>query len=203
MSRVRGEPTTELSDFEKQRAANIAERDALLKKLTLEAQSAGLFSKTSLNKGSNHGAKADKKKPAAKRVKRKDEAPVPRRTSSRLAGLTADSEIAKRKAEVEYEATKAAAQAKRMRVSGDLDLEEITVGGQKWDGTGLLPADAVTKGIAQSYSRTFGEEEIKKTSNKELKSLREKMSGLQLWEPWEPNRVFYILMVFYVFYIIP
>src|SRR5204863_7739637 len=101
MSRVRGEPTTELSDFEKQRAANIAEREALLKKLTIEAQSAGLFRKAPSSKVSNQGSKANKTKPPAKRLRREDEVPVPRRTSSRLAGLTADSEIAKRKAEVE------------------------------------------------------------------------------------------------------
>jgi hypothetical protein len=205
MSRIRGEPTTELSDFEKQRAANIAERDALLKKLTLEAQSAGLLLKAPSNKTSK-GQTANKTKPPVKKVKRENEAPGPRRTSSRLAGLTADSEIAKRKAEAEYDAAKAAAQAKRMRVAGDLDLGDIIVGGQKWDGTGLLAADAVANGMAKSYTRTFGEDEIKRTSNKELKSLREKMSGLQLWEPWEPNRVFMfynILRVFYIFLIIP
>lgn len=193
MSPVHSEPTTELSDFEKQRAANIAERDALLKKLTLEAQSTGLLSKVPSNKASGEGTRASKKKSPAKRVKREDEAPVPRRTSSRLAGLTADSELAKRKAEAEYEVAKAAAQAKRMRVSGDLDLGDIIVGGQKWDGTGLLAADSVTNGITKSYMRTFGEEDINKTSNKELKSLREKMSGLQLWGSWEPNRVFIFL----------
>ncbi|EEH22324.1 WD repeat-containing protein [Paracoccidioides brasiliensis Pb03] len=179
------ESVPELSDFERQRAANIAERDALLKKLTLEAQSSGLFTKGPSTKSSKPTSNNSKKKPA-KRVKKENEAPVPRRTSSRLAGLTADSEIAKRKAEEEYEAQKAVAQAKRMRISGDLNMGDIVVGGQKWDSTTFLGTDATAP---QRFARTFGEEDIKKTTDKELKSLREKMSGLNLWEPWEPNRI--------------
>ncbi|KAK2802590.1 hypothetical protein FQN51_004383 [Onygenales sp. PD_10] len=178
------EPAPELSDFEKQRAANIAERDALLKKLALEAQSSGLFTKGPSTKSSKPASQASKKKPA-KRVKKENEAPVPRRTSSRLAGLTADSEVAKRKAEEQYEAEKAVAQAKRMRVSGDLNMGDIIVGGQKWDGSSLLGLDAAPP----RFSRTFGEEDIKKTTDKDLKAMREKMSGLKLWEPWEPNRI--------------
>ncbi|PGH30444.1 hypothetical protein GX50_06787 [[Emmonsia] crescens] len=179
------EPGPELSDFEKQRAANIAERDALLKKLTQEAQSSGLFTKGPSTKSSRPASQSTKRKPA-KRVKKENEAPVPRRTSSRLAGLTADSELAKRKADEQYEAQRVVAQAKRMRVSGDLNMGDIIVGGQKWDGSSFLGAD---NAAPARYARTFGEEDIKKTTDKELKSLREKMSGLNLWKPWEPNRL--------------
>lgn len=182
MPRIKDEP--ELSEFEKQRLANIAERDALLKKLTLEAQSSGLFKKPAAPKSSSQ----TKKKAAPKRVKKEDEAPVPRRMSSRLRGLAADSEVAKRKAEEEYEAQKAVVQAKRMRVSGDLKMGDIVVGDNKWDTAGLLGPGVL--GPAQPYRRTFGQEDIKKTSNKDLKALREQMSGLQLWESWEPNRMF-------------
>ncbi|EEQ85852.1 hypothetical protein RJZ56_005956 [Blastomyces dermatitidis] len=178
------ESVPELSDFEKQRAANIAERDALLKKLTQEAQSSGLFTKGSSTKSSRPVSQSTKKTPA-KRVKKENEAPVPRRTSSRLAGLAADSEIAKRKADEQYEAQKAAAQAKRIRVSGDLKMGDILVGGQKWDGSLFLGEEAAPP----RFARTFGGDDIEKTTNKELKSLREKMSGLNLWEPWEPNRI--------------
>lgn len=169
----------ELSEFEKQRAANIAERDALLKKLTSEAQTAGLFPKPTA---------APKKKPAPKKPKPENkEPPAPRRTSARLAGLTADSEVAKRKADQYHEQDKREEQAKRMRVSGDLNMGDIVVGGQTWDAAGL-GAD-VTRGPSRPYMRTFGEEDVKKTTDKELKALRERMSGLRLWEPWEPNRM--------------
>lgn len=173
----------ELSDFEKQRAANIAERDALLKKLTQEAQSSGLFTKGPSTKSSRLSTQSTKKK-STPRIKKENETPVPRRTSSRLAGLTADSEIAKRKAEEQYEAQKAVVQAKRMRVSGDLNVGDIIVGGQKWNGSLLFGGEDAAP---PRYVRTFGEEDIKKTTDKELKSLRERMSGLNLWEPWEPN----------------
>lgn len=181
--------TTELSDFEKQRQANIAERDALLKKLTQEAQQAGLYSKPPAKGASIGTSQPQKKKAPAKRVK-KDEEIQPRRTSSRLAGFTADSEVAKRKADHEYEAAQEAARQKRMRVSGDLAVGDIVVAGKGWDqnGNGFLGVDVLTKGIAKPYERTFGEDEIKQTTDKELKALREKMSGLELWDAWEPNR---------------
>ena len=107
---------SELSDFEKQRLANIAERDALLKKLTQEAQSSGLFP-PKLAKPSSGDTGKPKKKPAPKKVKKEEEAPLPRRTSSRLRGIAAESEVAKRKADDEYEVAMEAARAKRVRSS--------------------------------------------------------------------------------------
>ncbi|EFE30143.1 uncharacterized protein ARB_03485 [Trichophyton benhamiae CBS 112371] len=181
MAPVKSEPATEMSDFEKQRLANIAERDALLKKISLEAQSAGLLSKTPAPKaGQSH-----KKKAAPKRAKReKDAAPVPRRSSARLAGITPDSEIAKRKAEEAYEAEKLQMEAKRRRVAGDLRMDEIGVKG-KWE---ALSLDSLATSGPAKYERTFGDEDIKKTTNKDLKIMRERMSGLNLWDAWEPNR---------------
>lgn len=183
---ARGNAQTEMSDFEKQRLANIAERDALLKKLTQEAQQAGLYQKPSSNATANGAGRAQKKKTPVKREKKEDIAP--RRTSSRLAGIVADSEVHKRKAEEEYELQKEAARAKRQRVAGDLALGDIAVNG-KFHGTDLLGTDAILKGVAKPYERTFGEDEIKETTDKELKSLREKMNGLELWDAWEPTRI--------------
>lgn len=180
--------SNELSEFEKQRLANIAERDALLRKLTLEAQSAGLFSKASPKSPAGDGSKPKKKAPA-KKAKQENEPPVPRRMSARLRGLTADSEIAKRKADEEYEAAQRAEQAKRMRKSDSYSFNDMLVSGQKLSGDSLIGVDMVTKGVAKPYERTFGEEDIKKTTDKDLKALREQMSGLKLWEPWEPNRM--------------
>ncbi|KAK2879366.1 hypothetical protein FQN49_000954 [Arthroderma sp. PD_2] len=178
---MKSEPAAEMSDFEKQRAANIAERDALLKKISLEAQSAGLLSKTPAPKGTQ----SNKKSAPPKRVKREREAaPAPRRSSARLAGLTPDSEIAKRKADNAYEAEKMQMEAKKRRVAGDLLMDDIGVKG-KWEYSTLGP---LTSGPAK-YERTFGEEDIKKTADKDLKAMREKMSGLNLWDAWEPNRI--------------
>ena len=184
---ARGSAPTEISDFEKQRLANIAERDALLKKLTNEAQHAGLYQKPPSKVAANGLGRPHKKRIPVKRVK-KEEDFGPRRTSSRLAGIQADSEVAKRKADEEYEVAKEQARAKRQRVSGDLALGDIVVNG-KLNGTSLLGTDAILKGVAKPYERTFGEDEVRETTDKELKSLREQMSGLELWDAWEPTRI--------------
>jgi len=183
---ARGSAPAELSDFEKQRLANIAERDALLKKLAQEAEQAGLYQKLASRPSAN-GAAQKKKRTAVKRVK-KEEDLQPRRTSSRLRGIVADSEVAKRKADEEYEATREAERAKRQRVSGDLGFGDIVVTGSLGRGS-LLGTDILLKSAPNQYERTFGDEEIRATTDKELKALRERMSGLQLWERWEPNRI--------------
>lgn len=173
------QPVAEPSEFEKQRLANIAERDALLRKLTQEAQQAGLYSKAAIP-AAQHGQKrpAKRKEPPAKRVKKEEV--VPRRTSSRLAGIQADSEVAQQKAEEQYEKAKEAERERRQRVTGDLKFS---------DGTSLIGTDVLLKGVAKPYERTFDESDIRETTDKDLKALRERMSSLELWEAWEPNRI--------------
>ncbi len=180
---VKKEPA-ELSEYEKQRQANIAQRDNLLKQLALDAASAGLGPKP-VAKQSNKSTSTHKKKGLVKRVKEEIQ---PRRTSSRLLGLTADSEVAKRKAEDDYVAVQEAARAKRQRVSGDLNLSDVVVAGKDWDKSENFLVDIVSRG-AKPYERTFGKEEVKETSDKELRALREEMSGLVLYEGFEPNRI--------------
>ena len=182
---VKKEPV-ELSEYELQRQANIAERDALLKQLAQDAASTGLGPKP-VSKPATNGTRAPKKKTAVKKVKEKI---LPRRTSSRLAGITADSEVAKRKAEDQYEAAKEVERAKRQRVSGDLSLGDIVVAGKEWDKSENFFVDVIGKRGADPYERTFGETEVRATSDKELRALREKMSGLEMYDGWEPNREF-------------
>ena len=182
--------TTEVSDYEKQRLANIAERDALLKKLTQEAHQVGLYTKPS-SKGAVNGTASSQKRKRPVKPAKKEEDNAPRRTSSRLAGLTADSEVAKRKSEQEYEAVKEAERAKRQRIAGDRDLGDIVVNGKGLDvgGRPLLGVDVINRSVAKPYERTFGEDEIRKTTDKELRALKERMNGLALWDAWEPNRI--------------
>ncbi|KAL8677333.1 MAG: hypothetical protein Q9186_006223 [Xanthomendoza sp. 1 TL-2023] len=172
----------EISDFERQRLENIAQRDKLLKQLALDASSAGLGPG---QKSKPARPAANKKKPAVKRIK---EEVVPRRTSSRIAGIEADSEVAKRKAEDEYVAVQEAARVKRQRISGPLDLSEVQVVGKGWDKNENFLVDVFKRG-ADPNVRTFGENEVKETTDKELRALREKMSGLELYEGFEPNRI--------------
>ncbi|KAF2835179.1 WD repeat-containing protein [Patellaria atrata CBS 101060] len=172
---------TELSEYELQRQEKIAKNQELLRSLQLEAASSGLAPSKSR---SATPSKSTKKK--ATPVKRVKEEILPRRTSSRLRGIVADSEVAKRKAEEEYTAVQEAERAKRQRVSDDLNLGDIVVGGKHWNQSGNF---LVGVGPARPNERTFSVEDVKETTDKELKALREKMSGLELWEDYEPNRI--------------
>lgn len=171
-----------ISEVEQQRRANIAQREKLIRQLVLESRQTGLGPQP---KAPSKPATSHKKKPAVKKVKQEV---LPQRTSSRLAGLTADSEVAKRKAEVEYVAVQEAQQAKRQRFSGDLNLSDAVVAGKNWDKSENFLVDVVSRG-ADPYNRTFGETEVKETTDKELRSLREKMSNLELYEGFEPSRI--------------
>ena len=175
---VKATSVDDVPDFEKQRLANIAERDALLKKLTQEARTSGLYGKPA-SAGAANGTKrkAKTRAPPAKRVKQEDIGP--RRTSSRIAGIQADSEVIKEKEEKEYVERKEADRQRRMRHTGDLSF----------DAGSLIATDPVLKRGADPYERTFDEEDIKQTTDKDLKQLRERMSGLQIWNAWEPSRI--------------
>jgi len=174
----------QLSEYEQQRQANIAQRDKLLKQLALDAGQAGLGPQKP--KPSSKSTSLNRTRAPAKRVKVEDI--CPRRTSSRLQGLTADSEVAKRKAEDEYVAVQEAAKAKRQRHSGDLNLSDVVVGGRGWDKSENFLVDVVSRG-ANPNERTFGETEVKETTDKQLRVLREQMSGLELYDGFEPNRI--------------
>jgi WD40 repeat protein len=170
----------ELSEYERKRHEQIAKNKALFDSLALDALQSGLAPATAKRKAVASSKPKQKQKPKVK------EEVVPRRTSSRLLGIVADSEVAKRKAEEEREFIEAEQRAKRQRVSGDLYAKDILVGGKNWDINGNF-LSAV--GPARPYERTFDEQDIKETTNKELKELRERMSSLQLWEDIEPSRI--------------
>jgi WD40 repeat protein len=173
----------EISDYERKRQETIAKNQALLRNLALDAAEAGLAPVRSKKSTSTSTSSKTKKKPVPK-IKDED---GPRRTSSRLKGIVADSEVAKRKAEDESEAFRAAERVKRMRVTGDLNVGDILVSGKSWDGTGNFLRGV---GPAVPYERTFDVDDVDvKTGSKELKALRERMSGLQIWEGVEPGKI--------------
>ena len=167
----------EPSEYEKSRLANIVERDKLLKELALETASAAIAPKK---------ARTITSRPKSGPKKIKQEI-IPSRKSSRLAGIEADSEQAKRKAEEDYQVAVEVARVKRQRCSDDLNLGDIVVNGNGWNKDKSTFMDLINRG-ATPYERTFGEDEIKDTSDKELKELRKRMSGLKIYETFEPNR---------------
>ncbi|KAF2197068.1 WD repeat-containing protein [Delitschia confertaspora ATCC 74209] len=172
----------ELSEYERKRQENIAKTQALLRNLEQEAAEAGLAPTSKFKAAST--SKAKPKKSAPKKIKQEEV--VPRRTSSRLRGIVADSEVAKRKAEDEHEAFKQAERVKRQRISDDLNLSDILVAGKAWDQKGNFLTNV---GPAKPYERTFTAQDVKGTADKTLKALRERMQGLELWDQYSPNEI--------------
>lgn len=172
----------EENEYERLRQENILKNKELLAQLSLDPTTRPRLP-TAKTSSSASSSSASTRRRAPRKVP--TESPLPRRTSSRLAGLPADSEAAKRKAIDEDAALQAASAAKRSRVSGDLSFELKK---------GLL-ADVGR----DSFESTFTEEDIKATSDKDLRSMREKMSGLRLYDEFPvadlkltPERIYHL-----------
>jgi len=168
-----------LSDYELARQEKIAKNQALLKQLQLDAQQTGIGGKP---KAASTTA-AKRKRPVEKKVK---EEVAPRRSSRRLQGIVADSEVARQKQEEEAVAFQEHQRAKRMRVSDDINLDDAIVNGRTWNRAGNW---LTAVGPANPGERTFDVQDVKDTTDKELREVRERMSGLQLWEGAEPSRI--------------
>ncbi|TVY24693.1 DNA damage-binding protein [Lachnellula hyalina] len=169
----------EMSAFERMRLENMSANQEILKDMSDSA--AKLMPKPASRPKSKPTSARKKATP----IKREDARPT--RTSSRLAGVEADSETAKRKAEVEFEFAKEQAKAKKQRISGDLNFSDIVVDGKNFSkDEGFLPG--IMRG-AKPNVRTFTEEDVKETTDEGLKALRENMGGLELYEAFEPNQI--------------
>jgi len=178
--------TAVASDYEQARAEKIAKNQALLQQLQLDAAQTGI-SKPKAKPTSTAGQK--RKKPStSQRVKIEE----PRRTSARLQGIVADSEVARQKEEVEAERYQEQVRIKRQRVSEDINLSDAVVNGQTWDRAGNWLR---LFGPAEPGVRTFDikDEDVKaeggEATDKDVKSLRERLGGLKLWEDLEPGRI--------------
>ncbi len=164
-----------ISAFERKRLANIAANREVLTEISATAKK--VIPKPA--------PKPPSKRPSRKSEPVKREHARPTRTSSRLAGLGADDTTLKRKMEVEAQAQADVAKAKKMRVSGDLNLGDIVVEGKKWD-SGFSGIKDLVRG-AQPGVRKFTEDDVKETTDEELKELRSRMGALELYKHWAPN----------------
>lgn len=167
----------EMSAFERKRLENIAANRAILKDISTTAKKI-IPDKKPIAKSST-----PKRKLRAEPVKREPTRPT--RTSSRLAGLEADSEDLKRRMAVDIEHDAARSKPKKMRLNEDLALGDVVVEGKKWGG-GMDGLKGIIRG-AEPGIRTFTEEDIKETTDQNLKDLRLRMGGLKLYEHWMPN----------------
>jgi len=170
------------SEYERSRLENIRRNQELLRSLQSDRVSAAFRS-----------ASAPKLRvprvPRAKREKKKDkkESSTPRRTSSRLAGIPADTATtgddgegnatvgAKRERTSDgwsFDKVEEAERAKRQRVAGDLSFEikrGLFADKKGWD------------------TETFTKDDVDRTADGGLKEVRKRMMGLKLWEKFEPN----------------
>jgi hypothetical protein len=187
--------TATVSEYERKRLETIAKNKALFRDLAIDAAVTGLAPSKTPSKATPSSNKRKRAAPAP-RIKQEVE---PRRVSARIRGIVADSEVEKQKAEEYAEDRKQEERAKRQRVAGDLKVEDILTNGQTWNSSGNF-----LRGVqpAKPYERTFDVETSKKASDKELKGLIERMSGLGLWQnvlpadiKLTPERVVSILIV--------
>jgi hypothetical protein len=107
--------------------------------------------------------------------------------------------VQKRKVGVGAEDEQEEAKAKKMRVSRDLQLNDVKVEGRKWENgvDGLDGLKGLAPGIpvrgAQPGLRTFTKNDVEKTADAGLKELRLRMSGLKLYDKWPVNGEFSFL----------
>lgn len=171
-------PKKDVSAFEKRRLENIATNQALLKDISHTAVKIAKPPPVSR-------PVRTKRAPVERKERPKREAAVGTRASSRLKG---ENPI---KREIDNDIPAALREperpAKKARVSDDLSLDAIMVEGRKFSDNisalgSLLPKMGADPGV-----RTFDEDDIKRTTNKDLKELRESMNALAMYDKWAVN----------------
>lgn len=166
-----------VSLFEQRRLQNIAANQAILKDISQTA------------------AKIAKPAPAPKPVRRKRSPPERRERPRREAAVaTRASSRLKGEAPVKRENQNEIPAAlmpdrplKKARVSDDLSLESIMVEGRKFTDDISALGSLLPKRGAEPGVRTFDEDDIQQTTDKDLKKLRESMNRLEFYDKWAVN----------------
>lgn len=173
-----------MSTFEQRRLQNIADNNALLKGISNTAAKIARPAPAPKPR-----APPRTRKPATeRRVLPKREPAVATRASSRLKGETPD-----KKREADDSAPAALFQterpAKKTRVNDDLNLGEILVEGRKFakDAGAITGLFSLPRQGAEPGVRTFDDDDITQTTDKELRALREQMGNLELYSKWAVN----------------
>jgi WD repeat-containing protein 76 len=160
-----------MTEYERKRQERIAQNQALLRDLELEAASMGFESKKRKATNSSSAPRPKRKPPQPK------EPVEPTRRSLRVRGVKSEDEktqkeYAKLQQEVE-EANKAALAAKRRRIHGDLNISDITSKNNwLWDET-------------DSNGLSNGDSKVK--IDKDVKGVRDRLAKLSVWQGVEPN----------------
>lgn len=169
------------NEYERKRQQNILKNKLLLQQLQLDNSTLFGISK---GKPSKPKPTQSSSRSSARRKHESSAEFVPRRTSSRLAGLPADSEAARNKYAEQSAVLEEVARQRWARVGGDVTFD---VGGG---------FDFAVKG--ERYARTFTDEDVAQTGDEDVKRARERMMGLKLFDRWQPNGA-YIALFFFSF----
>ncbi|EMR08393.1 hypothetical protein PNEG_03230 [Pneumocystis murina B123] len=167
----------EINEYERQRELNIKRNKELLKELKLDS----IFKK----EPNNQVNLAKTRNLEKKNTKRKDYSNLPRRNSSRLLGISAESENFKRKQEADVK--NIIEQKKRLRVPGDLKLSEIIEDSYDWD-----VAKKVIRNAVSYTGESIEKKESEEFLDKDVFKLKQKMESLELYKRWDP---FYLKIV--------
>lgn len=175
------------STFEQRRLQNIADNNTILKGIS---QTAAKIAKPTPAPKPKPRARP-RRAPVEKKEYPKRERAVATRASSRLKGETPDKNGLKREAEDSAPAVlfQSERPAKKTRVNGDLSLSDILVEGRKFaqDAGAITGLISLPRQGAEPGVRTFDEDDIKMTTDKGLKALREQMGNLELYNKWAVN----------------
>lgn len=166
-----------VSLFEQRRQANIKENQAKLQEVS--------NSTVKISKPTPKPVKPRKPRtPVERRVAPKREAAVATRSSSRLKG---EGPIKRENEDDIPAALMPDRPAKKSRIAEDLNLDKIMVEGRKFADDMSAFGHLLPKRGAEPGVRTFDDNDIRETSDKDLKSLRESMNSLDLYDKWAVN----------------
>ena len=185
----------ELSAFERRRLENIATNRALLTDISTTT--------AKIAKPSRPVSKPKRRAPGHKKEPVETPTRVTRQ-SSRIKGLAADDTSLKRKYEAAIGAADEREREKRTRLTGDLQLADISIDGSKWDG-GVGSLKGLQLQGAQPGVRTWDALDVKEEDDEDggeerdredgeakgtepgVKALRRRLNKLTLYEKWAPN----------------
>ena len=185
------EEVAEDNEYEQKRLANIERNKKLLRYIRLLRR---MLTKREVGLSNINIApsRPEKRPPPTKSLapkkkvkpERRREPTAPRRTSARLAGIVADSEIANRRAEEEAAAQRELERLKRLRRSGDFRLSDLQ------DDEGDV--ETMQLMLRELARVPFDREEFEKETQgvrKELQQMRREMKELSLFSKWAPKSI--------------
>lgn len=158
-----------MNEYEAERQRNIEKNEALLREIGLT----GLQPVKPVTPA---------KRPAPRKKAQKEEI-TPRRTSSRLSGIPADSETALRKDEKLRDALYEAEYAKKQRVEGPIELQNVIADGTAWDN-----ALTTLKQVGHAATEPVHSANIAEAPP-ELKAVSKRLNALRLLDTWDPVQI--------------